>query len=114
MGLAQDADGSLWMAGLHQLWRFDNFLDADMEHEGHDALFVPTTSHLTGEVDVHDVAIDAHGASVFVATRFNCLATLARRGSFRPIWRPPLLTDWHRRIAAISMAWRSRMARLPG
>ena len=31
------------------------------------------------------------GRPIFVATRFNCLATLAERASFAPLWRPPFI-----------------------
>ena len=34
---------------------------------------------------------DADGRPIFVATRFNCLATIAERASFAPLWRPPFI-----------------------
>jgi hypothetical protein len=36
-------------------------------------------------VDVHDLAVDASGRLVFVATLFGCLATLSTRYSFTPL-----------------------------
>ena len=52
---------------------------------------MPVTGHTTGDVDIHDIARDAAGRPIFVATRFNCLATLAERASFTPLWRPPFI-----------------------
>jgi uncharacterized protein (TIGR03032 family) len=53
---------------------------------------VPRTGHTTGDLDVHDLAVDAGGRVVFVATSFGCLATLSERHSFTPLWRPPFLS----------------------
>ena len=88
--------GQLWMSSLYQLWRFENFLDPGALHEGYDALFVPVAGHTTGDIDIHDIHAGEDGQPVFVATRFNCIATLAERGSFRTLWRPPFID----RIAA--------------
>lgn len=82
--------GTLWMASLYQLWRFENFLDPGERHEGHDAVYVPVAGHTTGDVDVHDIHQGAEGP-VFVATRLNCLATLSARYSLKEIWRPPFI-----------------------
>ena len=91
MGLGRSPTGALWMATLYQLWRFENFLDPGDVQNGHDAVFVPVTGHTTGDIDIHDIHEDTAGQPVFVATRFNCLATLAARGSFRALWRPPFI-----------------------
>lgn len=87
MGLCAHDDG-LWMSSLYQLWRFENVLLAGQEHEGHDRLYVPMASHTTGDIDVHDVAVTGAGQVVFVNTLFSCLATVSRRASFAPLWRP--------------------------
>ncbi len=96
MGLGVGVDGNLWMSSLFQLWRFENFLDPGATQDGYDAVYMPLVGHTTGDIDIHDVHPGSDGAPVFVATRFNCLATLATRGSFRPVWRPPFID----RIAA--------------
>lgn len=88
--------GQIWMSSLYQLWRFENFLDRGETKDGYDALYVPVAGHTTGDIDVHDIHAGPDGRPIFVATRFNCLATLGPRGSFRPIWRPPFID----RIAA--------------
>ncbi|MCP5086734.1 MAG: TIGR03032 family protein [Rhodobacteraceae bacterium] len=81
----------LWMSTLYQLWRFENFLDPGEQHEGYDATFVPVTGHTTGDVDIHDIHVQADGSPLFVVTRFNCLATLSEKGSFRPVWTPSFI-----------------------
>ncbi len=93
MGLWAAPDGqSFWMATKWQLWRFVNVLAAGRSHRGYDGLYVPRTGHTTGDLDLHDIALDAAGQPVFVATKFSCLAGLSDRHSFRPGWRPPFIT----------------------
>ncbi len=93
MGLAPAADGSLWLAaGLHII-RFVNVLDPDQRaNQIFDACYVPRTVHVTGDLDAHDLGIDAAGRPVFVNTRFNCLARLSDRYSFEDVWRPPFIS----------------------
>lgn len=91
MGLWADGQ-TLWLSTLYQLWRFENLLQPSECHQGHDRLYVPKIGYTTGDLDVHDVAIDGSGRVVFVATAFGCIATLSERSSFTPIWRPPFLS----------------------
>jgi uncharacterized protein (TIGR03032 family) len=91
MGLWADGQ-TLWLSTLYQLWRLENLLRPGELHEGHDRLYVPKVGFTTGDLDVHDVAVDVAGRVVFVATGFGCLATLSDRASFTPLWRPPFLS----------------------
>lgn len=91
MGLGTGPGGTLWMSSLFQLWRFENFLEPGQKRNGHDAVMVPVAGFSTGDIDIHDIHADADGRPIFVATRFNCLATLAERASFAPIWQPPFI-----------------------
>ena len=90
MGLGV-GQGRFWMSSLYQLWRFENFLDPGEQQGGYDATFVPVAGHTTGDIDVHDIHVQADGSPLFVATRFNCLATLSDTGSFTEVWRPPFI-----------------------
>jgi uncharacterized protein (TIGR03032 family) len=53
---------------------------------------VPRLSHVTGDLDVHDLAVDADGRLLFVNTLFGCLATVSDRHSFVPLYRPPFVS----------------------
>jgi uncharacterized protein (TIGR03032 family) len=90
MGLWADPAGqTLWLSTLFQLWRFENVLRPGHLHDGHDRLYVPKVGTTTGDLDVHDVAVESSGRVIFVNTRFGCLATLHERDSFTPLWQPP-------------------------
>lgn len=91
MGLAGD-DQTLYLATRFQLWRLENMLQPGQLHHGYDRLFVPMAGHTTGDLDVHDVAVQADGRPIFVSSRFNCLATLGQRRHFKPLWQPPFIS----------------------
>lgn len=60
----------------------------------HDAVYVPRQDHVTGDVDIHEMAFDDHGELWFVNTRFSCLSTLDLFHSFTPRWRPPFISGF--------------------
>ena len=91
MGLWGSSD-SLYMSSLYQLWRFENALDRSQVQNGYDRLYVPQIGYTTGDIDVHDIALDSNGRVVFVNTLFNCLATVSDRYSFIPLWKPPFIS----------------------
>lgn len=91
MGLWADQQ-TLWMSSLYQLWRFQNVLDHGQLANGYDRLYVPQVGYTTGDLDIHDVAIEAEGRVVFVNTLFGCLATLSETTSFVPLWQPSFLS----------------------
>lgn len=91
MGLWADGQ-TLWMSSLYQLWRFENALAPGRQANGYDRLYVPQMGYTTGDLDVHDLAVDGGGRVVFVNTLFGCLATYSERESFIPLWQPPFLS----------------------
>jgi uncharacterized protein (TIGR03032 family) len=90
MGLFAHGE-TLWMAARRQIWRLDNLLAPRQLHEGGDRLYVPAASFTTGDVNAHELVIDAGGAPVFVNTAFSCLARLEPGCSFAPTWQPPFI-----------------------
>jgi uncharacterized protein (TIGR03032 family) len=93
MGLASAPDGSLVLAAGFHLIRFVNALEPNQRaNQIFDACFVPRTVNITGELDAHDVGLDAAGRPIFVNTRFNCLATVSEHYSFTEVWRPPFVS----------------------
>jgi uncharacterized protein (TIGR03032 family) len=93
MGLAVDSR-RMALGTRHQVWLFRNAPDIAVRVEPtgqHDACFLPRSSHVTGDVGVHDVAWA--GEEVWIVnTRFSCLCTLAPDYSFVPRWRPPFVS----------------------
>ena len=91
MGLAGDGQ-SIYMASLYQLWRLENVLQPGEILEGYDRHYVPQVGQTTGDLNVHDVALDAEGMPLFISARFSCLATTSDRYHFKPLWMPKFIT----------------------
>lgn len=91
MGLWADSE-TLYLSSLYQIWRFTNALAPGAAHKGHDRLFVPRVGYTTGDLDVHDMAVDGDGRLIFVNSLHSCLATLSQDHSFTPLWRPPFIS----------------------
>lgn len=91
MGLCSTPNG-LYMSSLYQVWRFENVLEPGQQQDGFDRLYVPQVGYTTGDLDIHDMAVDRDGRLVFVNTLFGCLATLSETHSFKPLWRPAFIS----------------------
>ncbi len=97
MGLAlADAGSRLAIGTTIQVWEFRDVpsVARRLEPAGkHDASFLPRSSHVTGNVLIHEMAYGSGGELWFVNTRFSCLATLDPEASFTPRWRPRFVTE---------------------
>jgi uncharacterized protein (TIGR03032 family) len=91
LGLWSDGQ-TIWMTSLYQVWRFDNVLISGQTASGYDRIYVPQVGYTTGDLDIHDIAVEDTGRVVFVNTLFGCLATLSDAYSFVPLWKPPFLS----------------------
>jgi uncharacterized protein (TIGR03032 family) len=93
MGLAVDAR-RLVIGTRKEIWLLRNAPDIAprIEPAGqHDACYLPRTSHVTGDIGIHELAWSGDELWM-VSTRFSCLATLSPDYSFVPRWQPPFIT----------------------
>src|SRR5439155_23378368 len=93
MGLAADSR-RLAIGTRKEVWLLRNAPDiaARIEPAGlHDACFVPRSSHVTGDIGIHEIAW-AGDELWIVSTRFSCLAALDPDYSFVPRWQPPFIS----------------------
>ncbi len=91
MGLWAEPE-TIYMSSLYQLWKFQNALEPGQSYKGFDRLYIPRLGYTTGDLDIHDIAVDVNQRVVFVNTLFSCLATLSNTSSFEPFWCPPFIT----------------------
>jgi uncharacterized protein (TIGR03032 family) len=93
MGLA--VDGSRLALGTRkEVWFLRNAPDIAPRVEPvgtHDACYLPRSSHVTGDIGIHEVAWGGDELWL-VSTRFSCLATVNPDYSFVPGWRPPFIS----------------------
>jgi uncharacterized protein (TIGR03032 family) len=110
MGMAV-ARGRLGIGTAVDVWEFRNVpaVAAKLEPPGkHDACFLPRSAHVTGDVQIHEMAYVRAGSREqgagsreleseyelwFVNTRFSCLATHDPNHSFAPVWRPKFVSQ---------------------
>ncbi|MGB0134109.1 TIGR03032 family protein [Dokdonella sp.] len=93
MGVAVH-EHTLWIATLWQLWRFENVLKPGERYGAYDRYYVPQLAYTTGDIDVHDVGVDADGDPIFISTLFSCIARPDPKYSFTPIWKPPFVSRY--------------------
>lgn len=91
MGLCAQGD-DLWLSSLWQIWRLTNTLPPGETRDGYDRVYVPQEASTTGDIDVHDMAVDADGRLLFVSAAFSCIATPNPRRSFTALWTPPFVS----------------------
>jgi len=93
MGLAADIN-RLAVGTAYQVWELRNIpaVAHKLEPLGkHDACYLPRNSHITGDIDIHDLAWGKQKLW-FINTHFSCLCTLDFNHSFVPHWRPHFIT----------------------
>lgn len=73
-------------------YRHDHLPKAENNHleEGVDTVFLPRNTHITGEINAHDLAW-GEGGLWLVNSRFSCICTLQQDLSFKPQWWPKFL-----------------------
>ena len=94
MGIAAD-HLRLTIGGANTVWEYRNMpaVAEKLDPPGkHDACFLPRRIHVTGDIDIHELAWDAKNELWVVNTRFCCLCTLDVDHSFHPRWRPPFVS----------------------
>ena len=94
MGIYVENDNNFWLSTRYQLWHFVNMLEKGQMRNNYDRLYVPRQSFTTGDLDIHDLAIEANGRLVFIATGLNSLATNSSTHSCRPLWKPPFISQY--------------------
>jgi uncharacterized protein (TIGR03032 family) len=83
----------LYLATLAKIWRLENMLKSGERANSHfDHCYVPRNAQTTGDLDVHELAVQSSGRVIFVNTSYSCLAELDIVHSFRPIWKPVFIS----------------------
>lgn len=96
MGMAADHD-RLAIGAFAEIAEFRNMpAIAPRLHEParHDAVYLSRRTHITGAIDIHEMAFSGDGSLWFVNTLFSCLCTLDDHSSFVPRWRPPWVSHY--------------------
>jgi uncharacterized protein (TIGR03032 family) len=98
MGMATDGRRLALGTDSH-LWCFHNIPAAAAKQAGEqplDALYLPRHIHVTGDVDIHEMALTGDDIW-FINTRFSCLCTVSTEHSFQPRWKPDFISAYDMR-----------------
>mgnify|MGYP006279547721 CR=1 FL=1 len=96
MGLAAQQE-RLAVGTGYQLWQYANLpaVAAKItEPVQHDGCYLPRHIHVTGDIDIHEMAYDNAGELWLVNTRMSCLCTVDNNHSVVPKWRPPFISAY--------------------
>ena len=110
MGLSVSPCGNdLWVGTSYQIWRLNRTpLGASMAgtesatcvqaghllpySDSYDVLYIPRSSHVTGNIDIHDISAQADGKLIFANTAFSCVSSLNSNACFEPTWVPSFIS----------------------
>jgi uncharacterized protein (TIGR03032 family) len=84
----------LYLSSKYQLWQLDNVLESGGLYQGYDKLYIPRIGYTTGDIDIHDIAVDKNNQIIFISTLFNCIATVSARHSCKPLWKPGFISQY--------------------
>jgi uncharacterized protein (TIGR03032 family) len=93
MGLAYH-EGQFAVGTKHEVWSLRNFQqlgDKVDPNAKHDAVFLPGSRLVTGDIRIHEIAWGRNRELWAVNTRFSCLCTFDGYHSFVPRWKPPFI-----------------------
>jgi uncharacterized protein (TIGR03032 family) len=92
MGLAASSQG-IYLGTRNEIWRLENILaSGELANGLFDRFYAPRTAHMTGDINIHELGVDADGNVVFVNSNYSCLATISATHAFRPLWKPQFIS----------------------
>ncbi len=81
----------------YQLTHYFNMADAAPKvepHDTHNACYLPRETHITGDIDIHEMGFTDEGKLWLVNTKMSCLCTLSEEYSVVPQWKPPFISGY--------------------
>lgn len=97
MGLAKGKDKFALgvQSAIHEFRNVpDNGPKIQQDDFCHDACYQHMSTHITGDIDIHEMGYDKNDTLWFINTRFSCLCTKDGDDCFVPRWRPPFITGY--------------------
>jgi uncharacterized protein (TIGR03032 family) len=83
----------IYVSTIAHIWRLENVLGpGQVANKQFDRLYVPRNAQTTGDLDIHEIAVDGAGQLIFVNTKYSCLATSDSVHSFKPLWKPRFIS----------------------
>jgi uncharacterized protein (TIGR03032 family) len=96
MGIAVQGSHKLTIGDAHRIEFFRNLpaVGRKVDQGQYDAAYLHRATHVTGDIDVHEMAYDMDDQLWLINTRMSCLCTLSADSSIVPRWKPPFITRY--------------------
>lgn len=92
MGIAASPQ-RIYVGAAESIWRFENMLTGnELVNERYDRLYLPRNAQMTGELDIHELAVEPSGRILFANTAYSCVATVDPVHAFKPLWKPAFIS----------------------
>lgn len=91
MGLCYH-DKSLYLASGPSIHRLENIITRGETSNNFDAVFISREQKFIGDVQIHEIAIDANNDILFANTRYSCVGKIDKRNSFSVVWKPEFIS----------------------
>lgn len=92
MGLVASSQ-RIYLGTKNEIWRLENILRSDeLANNLFDRFYAPRAAQVTGDINIHELGVEANGGVLFVNTRYSCLATISPTYAFKPVWKPKFIT----------------------
>jgi uncharacterized protein (TIGR03032 family) len=92
MGIAAFSQ-RVYVGTRREIWRLENVLGTrELDSGTFDRLYIPRNAQVTGDIDIHELAVDPDGRILFANTRYSCLATISPTRAFKPLWKPKFIS----------------------
>jgi uncharacterized protein (TIGR03032 family) len=92
MGLVADSQ-RIYLGTKNEIWRLENILRPDeLANDMFDRFYAPRSAEITGDINIHEMGVDASGNVLFINTRHSCLATVSATHAFKPLWKPKFIS----------------------
>ena len=84
---------TIYLGTKNEIWRLENILRSDeLADDMFDRFYAPRSANLTGDINIHEMGVDANGNVLFINTRHSCLATVSATHAFKPLWKPKFIS----------------------
>lgn len=96
MGIAVDRTQRLTVGDGHRIEFYRNLpaVAGKLGEAGVDAVYLHRGTHVSGDIDIHEIGYDSESQLWLVNTRMSCLCTLAADFSFVPRWKPAFISHY--------------------
>jgi len=92
MGLVASSQ-RIYLGTKNEIWRLENILrPEELADDMFDRFYAPRSANITGDINIHEMAVDAGGELLFINTRHSCLATISATHAFKPLWKPKFIS----------------------